>query len=155
MRIAMDRKKVVTGLIVLALVLGGVYWYRSYSIADADPYADVKIAMRVDTTGGATPAETLAMFVAALRANDDARAAKFFMLDDSGGRAQWERYLANVKKEGLLKQMANDIEKYARPTKPAYDGDAGYELLNNDGTVAVVIDMEFNPFSGVWKLQSL
>lgn len=151
----MDTKKVVGGLVVMALIVAGAYWHRSQSMREADPFADVKVAMAADAVGGATPAETLAMFVAALRANDDAAAAQFFMLDDAGSRAQWEARMADLKAQGMLQKMADDIERNAKPTTPAYEGDAGYELLNEDGTVGVVIDMQFNSLSGVWKLQSL
>ncbi len=150
----MGKKKIIIGLLVAAIAVGGAYWHRMRAEADTDPFAEYKAAMQRDDVGGATPAETLRMFVSALRANDDVAAARFFMLDDDGGRTKWEGRLADLKLRGMLGRMADDIEKEARPTDPSYEGDAGYELLNDDGTVGAVIDMEFNKFSGVWKLQS-
>ena len=153
--IRMEKKKVIVGLVVIAVIALGVYWYRMQANNDADPFAEYKMAMMRDDVGGATPAETLVMFIAALRANDVEAAAEFFMLDDNSSRAKWQTRMADLKAQGLFPQMADDIEKNAKPTSPAYEGDAGYELLNDDGTVGAILDMELNTFSGVWKLQSL
>jgi hypothetical protein len=148
------KKKLIIGLAVMALVVGGVYFWRIGVEDDADPFKEYKMAMMRDKVGGATPADTLAMFITALRANDDVAAAELFILDDTRSRAKWATRLADLKAQGMFMQMADDIEKKAKPTKPAYDEDAGYELLNDDGTVGAILDMELNTFSGVWKLQS-
>lgn len=150
----MDKKKAVWGLVAVALAVCSVYWYRLQAADDADPFAEYKAAMQRDDVGGATPAETLRMFVSALRANDDAAAARLFMLDDNGSRAQWEAQLADLKLRGMLVKMADDIERNARPTNPAYEGNAQFEVLNPDGIVSTLIVMQLNKFSGVWKLQS-
>ncbi len=149
------KKKLIIGLTAIALLVGGVYFWQMQSAGDADPFAEYKLAMAQDGAGGATPEETLRMFIAALRANDADAAAQLFMLDDFGSRATWQAQLADLKARGMLTQMADDIEKNAKPTKSAYEGDAGFELLNDDGTVGAILDMELNTFSGVWKLQSL
>lgn len=151
----MEQKKIIVGLAAIAAIVGGAYWWQTWSTSDADPFAKVKTAMRADAAGGATPAETLGMFVAALRANDVAAAAQLFMLDDSGSRAKWEKRLTDLHARGMFARMADDIEQAAQPASPAYEGDARYELFNDDGTLGAVIDMELNTFSGVWKLQSL
>lgn len=151
----MDTKKVIGGLIVIALVTLGVYWYRMRAVGDADPFAGYKVAMQADAAGGRTPAETLAMFVAALRANDDTAAAQLFMLDDFGSRAKWVTQLADLKAQGMLVKMADDIEKNAKPRNSSSDDYVRYELLNSDGSVGAQIGIQLNTFSGVWKLQSL
>lgn len=150
----MDKKKIIIWLAVLALIVGGVYYYRSRGDS-SDPLVAYEAAMQKDTVGGATPAETLAMFIVALRANDAKGAAQFFMLDDNLSRAKWEAQLADLKSQGMLAKMADDIEKNAKATKSLTDDYVRYELLNNDGTVGVAIGIQFNKFSGVWKLQSL
>ena len=81
-------------------------------------------------------------------------ASKYFLLDENGSREKWEKGLAELKEKNLLQQMANDIEKEAKATKPSYEGDAGFELLNDDGTVGILVDMELNQYSGVWKIES-
>ena len=145
----------IIGLAAAAVVVSGVYYYRMQATDDADPFAEYKMAMQRDDVGGATPAETLAMFISALRANDDVAAARLFMLDDFGSRAKWESQLADLKLRGMLVKMADDIEKNAKPKASLYEGDGGYQLFNNDGTLRGVIAMQLNKFSGVWKLQSL
>ena len=151
----MDKKKVITGLAVAALVVGGVYFWRLGVEDDTDPFRDYKMAMMRDEVGGATPAETLAMFVAALRANNAEGAAELFMLDDNGSRAKWQAQLVDLQAQGMFAQMADDIEKNAKATSPAYEDNAQFEVLNQDGTVGALIVMQLNIFSGVWKLQSL
>lgn len=113
-------------------------------------------AMSEDTYGGKTPQETLDLFIKALRAEDIELASKYFMLNEVGEvDRKWIDYLKNVKDRGLLQQMANDIERDARLGNSAYQGDAGFVLFNDDGTVGVQIDMKLNSMSEVWKIESL
>ena len=151
----MDKKKIIGGLAAVVIVIGGVYFWQVKIQRDSDPFAAYEAAMKEDGAGGATPAETLAMFIAALRAGDDRAAAQLFMLDDYGSRAAWEARMADLKAQGVFGGMADDIEKNAKMTEPTYEGDAGYELLDDGGIVKQFLDMELNTFSGVWKLQSL
>ena len=151
----MNKKKLIIGLAVAALVVGGVYFWRMGVEDDADPFRDYKMAMMRDEVGGATPAETLAMFITALRANDAEAAAELFMLDDTGSRATWQTQLADLQAQGMFAQMADDIEKNAKATSSGSDDYVRYELLNSDGSVGAQIGVQLNIFSGVWKLQSL
>ena len=150
----MNKKKLIVSLAVVAIVAAGFYYYQTKPDV-SDPLVAYKAAMGKDTVGGKTPAETLALFVAALKANDATGAAQYFMLDDNVSRAKWEKQLADLQAQGMLIQMADDIEKNAQATNPTYEGDAGYELLDDSGMVRKFLDMELNKFSGVWKLQSL
>ena len=151
----MDKKKIVIGLAVAAVAIAGVYFWRMGVEDDADPFREYKMAMMRDEVGGSTPAETLAMFIAALRANDAEAVAELFMLDDNGSRAKWQAQLADLQAQGMFAQMADDIEKNAKAAGSAYEGNAKFEVLNQDGTVGALIVMQLNTFSGVWKLQSL
>ena len=148
----MGKKRAVICLGVCAAVVVGAYFFMKMRGPD-DPIARYDAVMAKDDVGGATPRATLDMFVAALRANDAEKAASYFMLDDNLSRATWADRLNQLKEKGLLGRMADDIEKNAQATKPAYEGDAEFEILNNDGSVGALIDMERNKFSGVWKLQ--
>lgn len=150
-----SKKKFVFGLAIIVLIIFGGQWYRMRVNSDADPFAGYKAAMMQDGAGGATPAETLAMFVAALRANDAYAAAQLFMLDDNGSRAKWNTQLEDLKLQGMLVKMADDIEKNAKATNSIAEDYVRYELLNSDGSVGAQIGIQFNKFSGVWKLQSL
>ena len=149
------KRKIVTVLAVVAIAVVATYLYMQKQAAeDADPYFEYKAAMMRDEVGGQTPEETLDMFVAALRANDADRAAELFMLDDNLSRETWVVRLNEYKKANLFQKLADDIERDAKPGVPTYENDYGYVLYNTDGSVGADIDMEFNIFSGVWKLQS-
>lgn len=139
-------------LAVIALCLLFVYFFVS-RIDARNPLAQYEAAMRADREGGKTPEETLRLFVAALRTDDPARASSYFTFDASLSRKKWLERLTTLKKQGLFGVMADDIETHARRARAAYDGDAQFEIMNNDGTIGALIDMEFNEFSGVWKLE--
>ncbi len=151
----MDKKKIIGGLAAVVIVIGGIYFWQVKIQRDSDPFAAYEAAMKEDGAGGATPAETLAMFIAALRAGDDRAAAQLFMLDDYGSRAAWDSRMADLKARDVFGKMADDIEKNAKMTEPTYEGNAQFEVLNDNGTVGALIVMQLNTFSGVWKLQSL
>ena len=147
------KKKAVICLGACAALIIGAYFFMKMRGPEG-PIARYNAAMAKDDVGGATPQATLDLFVAALRANDAEKAAGYFMLDDDLSRTTWTDRLIQLKEKGLLGRMADDISKMAQATKPAYEGDAEFEILNNDGSVGALIDMERNKFSGVWKLQS-
>ncbi len=149
------KRKAVAVLAIVAIAVVATYLYAEKQIAeDADPYFEYKAAMMRDEVGGKTPQETLDMFVAALRANDAEAAAALFMLDDNLSREKWVAQFMDAKQRGVLGQLADDIEQNAKPGTPAYEGDYGYVFYGPNGIVSGQIDMEFNIFSGVWKLQS-
>ncbi len=152
------------------LVIGGGYWlwdgYLS-SAAKARRFAENQVeqiekaekaylaAMTADTYGGKTPKETLDLFVAALKKGDIDLASKYFLLDENLSREKWVEYLNGVQTKGLLSKMGNDIQALSRPVSGNDKNDYGFELLGKDGIVAVLIDMQFNEYSKVWKIESL
>jgi hypothetical protein len=93
--------------------------------------------------------------VEALKKEDVELASKYFMLDDEGGREKWVERLNELKEKKLLVQMAEDIEKKAKPTQSSYENDAGFKFISDTGLVIGIIDMELNKFSGLWKIESL
>ncbi len=139
---------------VAAAVAVGAYFFMG-RVDMSDPSVRYEAAMRADAIGGKTPQETLDMFITALRAGDAQKAASYFMVADDATRGVWPEWFVMLEGKGLLGQMADDIEKNARPTKPAYEGNAQFEILNADGSVGALVVMEFNKLSGVWKLRSL
>lgn len=155
---------VFAGILVGAVVLlaSSLYWYQWYSDpgrlelkAFQDYQKQVEEAYKNDTYGGATPEETLRLFVEALKAEDIELASKYFALDDNLSRDKWVNFLEDVKNRSLLSQMANDIENYAQKGNSSYETDASFVLLNDDGTVGIQIDMELNTYSNIWKIESL
>lgn len=112
-------------------------------------------AMTADTYGGKTPQETLDMFVDALRKEDIELASKYFLLDENLSREKWEDYLTEVRNRGLLNKMADDIQNRTQSVNGDNETDYGFEILNREGLVAVLIDMYLNKYSGAWKIESL
>ncbi len=107
----------------------------------------------VDEQGGATPEETLNLFVTALRQEDVSLASSYFLPDQNGSREKWVNYLQGVKGNGYMQLMADDIENRAEPAGSSYDGNFAYEILNDNGTVGVSIELQFN--GRVWKVESI
>lgn len=148
------KRGAVVALAVFAAVLLGTYAFKDRGTDGGAVIAEFEAAMEADDVGGATPDETLALFIAALRVEDADGAAQYFMLDDELSREKWVVRLNDLKRRGSLQNMADDIAQNAVPGTPTYEGDYKFFLRNEDGTIGLEIDMELNPFSGVWKLQS-
>lgn len=146
------RQLAVVVLAIIAVLLLVAYFVMPPVDAD-NPLAQYGAALRADHEGGKTPEETLRLFVSALRANDPVAASGYFTFDAVLSRKKWLERLTKLQKQGLLGVMADDIETHARRARAAYDGDAQFEIMNSDGTIGALIDMEFNAFSGVWKLE--
>ena len=154
------RQWLLLGLLAAAVLLGAVYWQvfnpvEKQNLAGERLIKNFEEAMRADTYGGATPEETLKMLVAALRQEDVNLASQLFMLDAYGRRDQWIEYLKDSKSKGLMRWMADSIETKAQPAGSSYEGDFKFELFNEEGLVAVLINMEWNRFAQVWKIQSM
>ncbi len=112
--------------------------------------------MMADTVGGATPEETLKMFVEALRAEDVNLAARYFLLDDEGKGDKWVTYLQEIKDNGLMQKLADDLGRAKVDTESVVsETDYNFVIVNAEGDVVREINMELNEFSGVWKIESL
>jgi len=169
--------KFVAGFLgIIIVVVGGFFVWEKYFSPQAklnrqnaenyqkylDWQANYEKAMKEDTYGGKTPEETLQMFIEALKKEDIELASKYFSLEtdtqspDYLSRKKWENYLREVSNKNLLQQMANDIEKDTKPlTKTPNDKEFSYALFNEDGTVGISIDLKFNEYSNVWKIENL
>ncbi len=113
-------------------------------------------AMRNDTYGGKTPQETLNLFIDALEKEDVELASKYFILRSDGSKNMaFFELLQKIKNEGNIKRFISDLQNYAKPQKSNLDENFAYILYNNDGTVGLQIDMKFNKYSGVWKIESM
>ena len=145
-------------LVMVAIVMGYFYWQIFFSaekqMTGEEFLRNFEELMKADAVGGQTPEETLKMFIEALRQEDVALAAQYFLLDDEGKRDKWVTYLQDVKDSGLMQKMASDLEG-AKAGVGAYEKDFVFEILLEDGSVGKSIDMELNESSGVWKIESL
>ncbi len=112
-------------------------------------------AMKNDTYGGKTPEETLQMFIEALQKEDIELASKYFALKDDGTIDQkWINLLNKVKNENKLRKMADDLKNY-NEAKKTFDPYYIFLYHNKDGSIGLQINMIFNKFSGVWKIESM
>jgi len=79
------------------------------------------------------------------------------LLDEYISREKWVAFLNDVKSKKLLDQMADDIAKFAKPlplTTPD-ENVFSFGLFDDDGTVAISIDMRLNKYSNLWKIESI
>ena len=161
--------KFVGGFFVL-LLLGfiGIPFIGKYMQAQADKaqqeqYAasdrymhDLQERLKNDTDGGATPEETLQLFITALKKNDIEQAEKYFViypedkqvslvgiikkLQDAGEMEKFIEYLGKVKQEkgdGIL------------------DGNVTFSYVNKDGKMDIGIEITKSKYSTVWKIENL
>lgn len=155
---------------IILLVLGGYWvWNNQLNLKTEDsdePKATyeeaiahqekLEEAMRNDTYGGKTPQETLDLFIEVLRKEDIELAFKYFAIEGNGERdSKWREGLIKTKEAGRLQGVADSLSK----AQPDFDGRA-YEkdfkfYVEKDGEIEIYIDMEFNEYSSVWKIESL
>lgn len=115
-----------------------------------------KKAMREDTYGGKTPEETLRLFIEALKKEDIELASKYFMLNSAGERD--EKWLEGLRKTKEQNQISNTIHllSMAVPDYEARLGEGDFKFKIYQGSRLVgYINLEYNPYSQVWKIESL
>ncbi|MEK7067272.1 MAG: hypothetical protein AAB950_00520 [Patescibacteria group bacterium] len=147
--------KYIGGFVGIALVGAAILWgvseyrYRKSPEYQAIKYFDdLKSKYENDTYGGATPEETLQLFIDALKKGDVELASKYFMIED---QEEQKKYLKEVKEEGLLESMIDDLGK----TKLSINEDkAFFTLVENKRAVAQLV-MYKNSKTGKWKISEL
>lgn len=120
-------------------------------------------AMKADIYGGKTPEETLKMFIEALEKGDIELASKYFALDTNENseyyltRKEWENGLKKIKEENRVKEIIDILLKLQpdKSNQSREDGDYGFAVYDNNGTVEVSLLMKLNKYSNVWKIESL
>lgn len=174
-------KKYFIGFLAIIVLVGGGYFawsryfspgakYRRQTEKQVEAYQkwedNYKQAMTEDTYGGKTPQETLQMFIAALEKGDIDLASKYFMLDTNEQpynkenyltRKKWEEGLRTAEKEGRIQNILNELSQ-AVPTKDqssVIPDTYWFSVYDKNGDVAYDIELQFNKYSGVWKIESL
>ncbi|MEK7480570.1 MAG: hypothetical protein AAB604_00520, partial [Patescibacteria group bacterium] len=110
-----------SGIIILVLFLiavaGGLWWWRGSNQGDqhdtygAQYYEDLAQRYTEDTFGGATPEETLELFIAALEAGNIDLASKYFVAEK---QEEWKKNLENIKANNVLENMISDLKRAER-----------------------------------------
>ena len=104
-----------------------------------------------DTYGGATPEETLALFIAALEAGDIDLASKYFLPDER------EKMSNDLKEEYEVEKNLNYFINGLRQLKQTgetKDEKAFFILIGSDNVVANQVVFTRNQ-NGVWKITEL
>jgi len=162
--------KFVLAFLGIIILIGGVFfvWEKYFSpqaklnrqnAENYQKYLDwqknYEDAMKNDTYGGETPEETLQMFIEALRNEDIELASKYFMLrSDGSADPKWIEGLEKTKQAGKLQEMADLLLK-AKPAGSVMEGYFGFEIRNAKNELISDINMRFNKYSDVWKIESL
>lgn len=129
---------------------------KNYELA-MNAISTYETAMKNDTYGGKTPQETLDLFIGALEKEDLDLASKYFILEESGEQnKEWNSSLYEAKK----KNETDILIKYLLVAEPNLEdviSDSDYKFISLDENKDIVlyIDLEFNKYSGVWKIESL
>lgn len=153
--------KFVTAFVAIMVVAAGSYfiWNKYFKYDQEKVYKEAEqkyiAAMTADTYGGKTPKETLDLFVDALRKGDVELASKYFLLDENLSRDKWLTLITDIKNRGYIAKLADDISRKAEAGNLISENQFGYVLRNGDGTIGLQIDLRFNRYSKVWKIESL
>ncbi len=157
---AVRRSLIITGAIVLAylLLLATLVYLRSARETESKDFTAAQEkyydALRSDTIGGATPQETMRLFIAALKTGDPEKAAQYFTLDDQGGRERWRVSMHDSYAAGLFADLASALER-AEPQPDGIIGNEFYALRvpRDDGSSLLDVSLSFN--GRVWKISSM
>ena len=125
----------------------------AYMQREQDKAAALEAAYKADTYGGATPEETLKLFIDALEKKDYELASKYFVAEEQGKQK-------NVLEEGsrgdaltvLLDSYHRGIVNISRFQN---GHTAEIKLIPPGETVGFIIEMELNTFTNQWKIKSL
>ncbi len=158
-------------LMILITSAGGFYiWDRYFSeMGQARRFAQEQVdtlekaeaayikAMTEDTYGGKTPKETLDLFMAALEAGDVNLASKYFLLKEENNfsRDEWIKLFSDLKGKNLMGQMARDIKNESVSLGNSIDDNDFSFGMFEDGIISVLIEMRWNKYSNVWKIERL
>jgi len=106
---------------------------------------------KLDDFGGATPQETMDAFVEALKKGDTELASRYFVFNK---QEQMQIELIRINSEKKLGDMISDLLRAKESGYLSLDK-FRYVILNSDGIVALMIDLSFNEYTKVWKIESL
>ncbi|PIR86627.1 MAG: hypothetical protein COU11_04700 [Candidatus Harrisonbacteria bacterium CG10_big_fil_rev_8_21_14_0_10_49_15] len=161
---AVSRPSFLKFLIAFAIVLGGA-WLGYYlwsdnraNMAEVEEYERIMdeytAVHRNDTYGGATPQETLDLFIAALEAGDPELATMYFLPDDNGSREEWRKVMQDTYDAGNFPLIVSELKK-AVPEQNSIIGDSFYGFIVRDESGIVVVDISLIFNGKIWKIDSV
>jgi hypothetical protein len=116
--------------------------------------ADLKAAYQADTYGGATPEETLRLFVEALEKKDYVLASRYFVVEKQTDSLK-EFHLGE---QGGANIFIVDAYRNGEVRLPSSVGSIGIyeiEIFPKGESTAFAVRLIKNPESGKWKIESL
>ncbi len=111
--------------------------------------------LKADVYGGVKPEETLALFVKALMARDADLASKYFMVNGTMNQGEWRVGIQKMFDENRAEKIIEEIPR-AMPVRVSPElKSALFAVKDNHGETTHEILLNFNDWSGVWKIESL
>ena len=140
---------------IIAVVVTALYFDDIKSMKaeyDAKAYLEELERQEMeDIYGGATPEETLQLFIDALKAGDVELASKYFVMEK---QAEWLDNLKKIQDADKLNFMVIDILSAERGNDNLSDT-AKFIAVNSNQEVVAIINVKINKFSNLWKIESL
>lgn len=163
--------KFIAGFLAIIIIVGGGFfvWQKYFSPQAKldrqtqenyqkylDWQANYEKAMKEDTYGGKTPEETLQMFIDALKKGDVELASKYFILREDGiADPKWKEGLKATKDTGKLQEVAGLLSK-ARPDLESRSNENDFKFATYENSkLKAYVNLEFNIYSHIWKIESL
>ncbi len=156
---------------ILILIAGGYYSWENYlspsaryarqSEANYQKYLDLQqkyeAAMKADTYGGATPQDTLNLFIEAIKNGNVDLASNYFLLDDDGTRnaliKQNIQKIINENQTNKLLSIINNLQPSSRDTGSPDIKE--FVTLDQKGFVDYSITLKLNKYSNIWKIENM
>jgi hypothetical protein len=143
----------VIGLVAVgAAVFYGVNWYQernSPEYAINLEYQKLLEAYKNDSYGGATPEETLQLFIDALKAGDTDLAAKYFVVEE---REKEKNVLDQAKDLNKLTEVINRLQQFKLSKQDLTT--ASFVILDEKGVLKYHTSLVRNS-NGKWKIIDL
>ena len=156
------KKRRVLVVTVAIFVLGGVIWQMNVIPRLNQRYQEYKVlseierledAYRQDTYGGATPEETLEMFLVAFMAGDLDLASKYFMIEK---QAEYLAKMQNWVKLGKGEEIARSLENSQMLGELRVNSFmANIGEVDKEGNILHSIEFWKNKFTDKWKLNNM
>lgn len=165
--------KHIAGLLGLIVLVGGSFFVWSMYFSPEAKYIQkveksmaelpgkieaYKKDMEADIYGGKTPEETLQMFIDALKKDDIELASKYFALDDDTAQKDQAHLnnLTKAKEENRIPKIIEILSKAEIDSElnGANENSVWFVVFEGEELIAD-INLKFNKYSKVWKIESL
>ncbi len=125
--------------------------YQEYKVLSG--IERLKDTYRADTYGGATPEETLEMFITAFKAGDLDLASRYFIPEKQAEYlAKMKNWVKLGKGEEITKSLENS-QMLGELRKDSFVADMGE--VDNLGNIIHSIEFRLNKFTNKWKLNNM